>query len=377
MLDHEGGHRRWEAPGTTGTVPTMHRATLRPEHLYKAAALLFLCAVLFRYLEEITRVLLIVYAAAILAVLFNAVVRMAPFGRRWMAALLGLLILSGTVAALWVGIPILIMQVRDLAGQIPRLSILLTAVEQWIKANTDLQVNLVGARFREFLRDIFLGAGGSGVAIVSRARGLLEYLVLPLLILFGALYAAGKPNEGLLTPLLRMVPPDRRPAFRRIFGLLGSRLLGWVEGVLIGMVAVGILSYVGYQLAGVPNALALAVVAGLTEAVPIVGPWIGGGIATTAGFLESPTTGMYAAVVALTVQQLEASVIIPWAMSRTTKVHPFVTLFALLLFGTLFGFLGVLLSVPIVLLIGTVVQVLWVERFTTAAGDRIEPVVDE
>jgi predicted PurR-regulated permease PerM len=176
--------------------------------------------------------------------------------------------------------------------------------------------------------------------------------------------------------VLRAVPRDLRPSFRRFFALLGERILGWVEGVLLGMVAVGILSFVGYWVVGVPNPLALAVIAGLTEAIPLLGPWIGGSIAAAVGFLESPQTGVYAALVAFAIQQLEGYLIIPWAMSRTARVHPFVTLFALILFGKLFGFLGVLLSIPIVLLIGTAIQVFWVGRSIHTQRDRIEPVVD-
>ena len=70
---------------------------------------------------------------------------------------------------------------------------------------------------------------------------------------------------------------------------------------------------------------------------------------------------MYAALVAVAVQQIEGNLIIPFfVMSATARVHPFVTLLALVLFGLL----GVLFSIPIVLFIGTLSQVLWVERTT-------------
>ena len=74
---------------------------------------------------------------------------------------------------------------------------------------------------------------------------------------------------------------------------------------------------------------------------------------------------------------VEANVITPWAMSRNAEIHPFVTLFALLLFGGLFGFLGVLLALPLVILVWTVVQVLWVERAIDTDRDRIAPVARE
>ncbi len=349
---------------------------VRPEHLYKAVGLLFLFALVFHYLEAIIQVALLAFAAVIAAIVLNAIVQTLPGKRGWLAGLLGIVILGVAGAVLWFGLPLLFAQVRDLAGRAPEFSALLARVEDWLQANTGLNVDLVGPRAQDFLREAFLSTGGGGGELLSRAQGVLGSLLIPLLILFGGLFAVGKPNEQLLSPLLRAVPRDRRLAFRRIFQLLGDRILGWVRGVLIGMVAVAVLSYVGYTIAGVPNSLALAVVAGLTEAIPLLGPWIGGSIAVAAGLLESPTTGLYAAVVALAVQQLENNLIVPFAMSQAAEVHPFVTLFALVLFGTLFGFLGVLLSIPLVLLIETILEVLWVERAIDTDEDAIEPVVD-
>jgi predicted PurR-regulated permease PerM len=353
------------------------RRDLRPEHLYKAAALLFLFAVLFHYLEPVARVLLLAYAAAIAAIILNSVVQALPGRRDWMTGLLGLVILALIGTVLWFGVPLLFSQIRDLASRVPEFGQLLADIERWLRTNTGLNVSLVSSRAREFLQQTFLSTSGGGGQLLTQARGLLEALLIPLLILFGGLYAAGKPNDRLLSPVLRAVPRDRRLAFRRVLQLLGDRILGWVRGIMLAMVAVGILSYVGYRLAGVPNPLALAVFAGLTEAIPLLGPWIGGAAAVTVGLLESPTTGLYAALVALAVQQIEGNLITPWAMSRAAEVHPFITLFALLLFGTLFGFLGILLAIPIVLLIWTLVEVLWVERAIDTDQDPIDPVVED
>jgi predicted PurR-regulated permease PerM len=63
------------------------------------------------------------------------------------------------------------------------------------------------------------------------------------------------------------------------------------------------------------------------------------------------------------------------AMSSAAKVHPFVTLLALLLFSSMFGILGAILSIPLVLAIGTIIEVLWVEETLGAEDDEIEPIV--
>lgn len=348
---------------------------LRPEHLYKFAGLLFLFALLYRFFAQLARGLLLLYAAAILAVLLNAIVRRLPLGRKWVTALLGVVLLGGLVALLWLGIPALVSQARDLAGRAPELQTRLREWEAALRSSTGLNVSLVGPRGETLFRGLFGGAAGGNV--LGKAQGLLEILFVPLLILFGGLFAVANPNDRLLLPVLRAAPRDLRPAFRRIFELLGARLMGWLKGTLVAMAAVGVLSVVAYSLIGVPNALLLGLVSGVTEFIPLFGPWIGGGLATATALMDDPSKALWTGMAALAIQQIEANVVTPWAMSREADVHPFITLFALVFFGSLFGFLGILLAVPLVLLFWTVVQVLWVERAIDTDQDRIAPVVEE
>lgn len=350
---------------------------LRPEHLYKAIGLAFVLALLFRFFDQLTHGLLLLFAAAIFAVLLNAIVRSVPLRRKWVAAGLGVLIVGGLGALLSIGVPALVSQLRSIASQAPEAGALLQNAEVWLRANTGLNVNLVGADVQGFLRDAFLTTGGGGGGILGRAGGLLEILFIPLLILFGGLFAVGKPNERLLSPVLRAVPGDLRPAFRRILELLGVRLMGWLKGTLIAMVAVGALSVLAFYLIGIPNALLLGLVSGLTEFIPLLGPWLGGGIATVVAFLDDPQKALWTALAALAIQQIESNIITPWAMSRAAELHPFVTLFALVFFGSLFGFLGILLAIPLTIFFWTIVEVLWVERAIDTDEDRIAPVVKE
>ena len=273
-------------------------------------------------------------------------------------------------------VPPLAGQVRTFAYNAPALESRLMATEAWIRHNTGLNVELVGPEAERALRSAFLSTAGPG-DVLARARGLLEILLVPVLLIFGALFAAASPNRRLLTPLMRTFPAGLRPAIRRILHLLGRRILGWARGTLIGMLSVGVLTWVLLLLLiGVPNPLVLGVFSGLTEVVPVLGPWIGGAAATAVAFLYDPGKAAWTALAALGIQQFENNVIIPWAMSRSVHLHPLVTLFAVVLFGSLFGALGVLLSLPLVILVWTVVQVLWVER-AVGVATRVRPVVRE
>ncbi len=213
--------------------------------------------------------------------------------------------------------------------------------------------------------------------MVGRARGLLEALFIPLIILFGGLFALANPNDRLLTPVLRSVPRTLRSDLRRIFELLGVRLLGWLKGVGIAMIGVGVLSYVAYLISWGSQRIPARAANRDLRVYPPGRPVDRRGAATLVAFTDDPTKGLYTAIAALAIQQIEANVITPWAMSQQAEVHPLVTLFSLILFGSLFGFLGVLLALPLVMLFWTVIEVLWVERAIDTDDDRIRPVVKE
>jgi predicted PurR-regulated permease PerM len=355
-------------------APPAILAGLRPEHLYKAIGLVFLLALLYRYFTEITGTLLLLYAAAIMAVALNPIARKLPLGRTWVAALIGIAVLSTVGVLIYIGAPLLLAQIRDIAARAPEFEARFIQWSDYIRRSTGLNISLTQGG-DQALRDFFGGVDGG--AMLGRARGLLEVLFVPLIILFGGLFALANPNDRLLTPVLRSVPRSFRSDTRRIFELLGIRLLGWLKGVGIAMIGVGVLSYVAYRIIGVPNAFLLALLTGIFEFIPLVGPWIGGGAATLVAFTDDPTKGLYTAITALVIQQIEANVITPWAMSQQAEVHPLVTLFSLILFGSLFGFLGVLLALPLVILFWTVIEVLWVERAIDTDDDRIRPVVKE
>jgi predicted PurR-regulated permease PerM len=348
---------------------------VRPEHLYKFAGLLLLLGLLYRHYETISRVLLLVYAASMLAVALNALAKRLPLQRRWSAGLIGIAVLCSLAAAVWFGGSMLLGQLRAFVDAFPEMERELRGWGDTVRDRVGLDIELVGDRVAEAVSGFFGDLSGSDIA--GRASGLLEALTVPVLVFFGALFALAKPNEQLLVPLLQAVPQPRRAAFRRFLSLMGERIVGWVKGQIISMTTVGVLATIAFYLIGLPYAFLLGAVNGLAEFVPIIGPWVGGIPAVVVAFLDDPTKGLWTAVAILAIQQVESQLITPLVMSKTADVHPFVTLFSIVLFGGLFGFLGILLAVPLVLLIWTIVQVFWVERAIHAGDDRIPPVASE
>jgi predicted PurR-regulated permease PerM len=359
-----------ENADTTAKLLPDRLASLQGERLYRFAGLLFLLAIIFTYFDAISRVLLIAFVGAIVAVAFNAVVIRLPLSRGLAVLALVLLTIGTLAVAGWLGVSALITQFRQLVEDFPAI---VASAEDFVQDLTGLELDLLGPRTRAFVGEIF--GVTDGASVLAGAFGILEVFAIALLVFVGAFFLVHRPNEQLLTPLMRTVPRTRRPAFRRMFALLGQRLSAWLWGTLLLMVFVGAAGIVTFYLLGTPYPLLLGVLTGVTNVIPIVGPWIGGFVAIAVTLFVDPRLALWVALAVLVIQEVESNIVRPVVMSRSAQVHPFVTLLALLFFSAIFGVLGAILALPLALALGTAVQVLWVEETLGAGDDEIEPVV--
>jgi predicted PurR-regulated permease PerM len=134
-----------------------------------------------------------------------------------------------------------------------------------------------------------------------------------------------------------------------------KRLSAWFWGQITLMLVIGLLTFIGLSLIGMKYALALAVLAGLLEVVPNLGPTIAAVPAVLIGFSISNVTGLATLALTVIIQQLENAFIVPLIMRRAVGLDPIVTLVALIIGGKIGGVLGVLLAIPILLFVGTFV----------------------
>lgn len=131
---------------------------------------------------------------------------------------------------------------------------------------------------------------------------------------------------------------------------LERRLGGWARGELILMTIIGVMTYIGLRLLGIHFALPLAILAGLLEIVPTVGPLISAIPAVVIGFTISPVMGISVAALYFLIQQAENSFIAPKVMQKSVGIAPLVTLITLAVGAELGGIMGAILAVPILLL---------------------------
>jgi putative permease len=347
-------------------------AVLLGARLYGAIGLLFLAALVFRFFDAISRVLLIAFLGVIVAMAFNAIVVKIPIRRGIATALVAIATLGIVGGLIYLGINALVPQVRAFANDLPMIQQTVMGWEQWFQNETGMDLDFIGDTMEALLADPF----GMAMMVISQAFGVLEIVGLAVLILFGALFIVAKPNDMLLNPILRAIPTERRPAARRMMSRMSERLVGWLQGTVISMILIGALSAIAFWIAGAPYWPLLGVFVGIVEIIPIVGPWIGGAVAVLVTAFFDPQAAIWVAVAVLIIQQVEGNLIRPFVMAGAAELHPFVTLLALLLFAAMFGFLGALLALPLALAIGTVIEVFWVEETIETADEDIEPMVE-
>ncbi|MBI4091315.1 AI-2E family transporter [candidate division WWE3 bacterium] len=130
-----------------------------------------------------------------------------------------------------------------------------------------------------------------------------------------------------------------------------TNLSRWIKGQLLLMLAVGLVSYLGLLFIRLPYALPLALIAGILEVVPVLGPIIATFIASVVGFSISPVTGILVVALFTGIQQLENNLLVPRIMQKIIGFNPLVTMLALLIGAKLFGVVGAIISIPVALML--------------------------
>lgn len=149
---------------------------------------------------------------------------------------------------------------------------------------------------------------------------------------------------------------DAEKKAENVVQLVEDQVGGWVRGELLLMAIIGIMTYVGLMALGIPYALPLAILSGLLEAVPNLGPTIAAIPAVLIGFTVSPIVGFGALAMSILIQQLENNIVVPKIMESATGTAPLVTIIVLLVGYTLGGVAGAVLAMPIYLTVRTILK---------------------
>jgi predicted PurR-regulated permease PerM len=236
-------------------------------------------------------------------------------------------------------------QVRRLAarfGQEPNFRLDADQVRQWLAAGDNRQTV---TRYVTGLRSF----------TTSLLSGLVIFVIGPIMA-FYLLVDLPRLQRGAMA----LVPPGRREEMRGLMDRVSQAVGGFFRGQLLVALFVGVASSIGLWAVGLPFWLLVGIVAGVFNLVPLIGPFIAGGLAVIIALIGGePLTALWAALVLLAVQQIDNHLVSPNVMSRTVQLHPVVVMLALLVGASFAGLFGMLVIVPLVAVAKIVFLYLW------------------
>lgn len=357
-----------EAPGRVEATPGALRLVIPRGFLagLVAAALVVVSFLVWR----VAHVFLVVFAAVLVAVVLDGLAR--PVMRRLrMPRLLAVTTVVATLGAAlalfgWAGGPELADQVAQLSERVPQ------AASQLREQVADTRWGRVVLRQAPAPTDLVRSGAelvGRVPTLFSNVTGVVTNVVFLLLIGFYAaldprLYTAG---------MLHLVPRGARPRAGEVLEKLGHALRWWLIGRLAAMIVVGVLTWLGLEIIGLPLAPALGAIAGLFSFVPFVGPIASAIPALLVALVSGVTEALWVLAVYTGVQFLEGNLFTPVIQQRVVSLPPAVLLSSQLALGILFGLVGVVLATPLTVVAIVLVQMLYVQQ---ALGDPVEVLGD-
>ncbi len=211
-----------------------------------------------------------------------------------------------------------------------------TEIEDWIK-NTLLPQ----------LSGIFSIVSGVGHSVIKVLQFLLDFLIGLIVAIYLLLSRKKFSKQGtmlirsVLKPKWAKIVLDEIAFVDRVFG-------GFIDGKIVDSAIIGVLCYIGCMIFKFPNALLVSAIVGITNIIPFFGPFIGAIPSTILILLEDPIKGLWFIVFVFGLQQLDGNIIGPKILGDKTGLTSFWVLFAITLFGGLWGLVGMIVGVPVV-----------------------------
>jgi predicted PurR-regulated permease PerM len=166
---------------------------------------------------------------------------------------------------------------------------------------------------------------------------------------------------------LLLLPRDQRSSVDEMISAMENKVGSFLAGQGILCLSIGIMALIAYLIIGLPNALILALIAGVMEAVPMIGPFLGAIPAAVIALSISPSKLVWVILATVIIQQLENNLLVPRVMRKAVGVNPFVSLLAIFTFSSFFGIIGALVAIPLT----AIIQIL-LDRFLFRPGS-LEP----
>ena len=324
------------------------------------ALVFLLCFTLWNAVDVFLAVFAALLAAVFLRGLSDMVQKWTGLGENWSLFSVIVLLLAALVGVIWLLAPQIADQADQLSTQLPQaVQSLLGRLRQheWSRQMLSQAPDL-GSLLSQH-QGIFTRITGA----LSAGLGVLTNLFVIVII---GIFIAAQPRlyrKG----LLRLMPLPWRPRAEQVLCSIGETLRHWLLGQLFCMSMVALLTGIGLWVLGVPLRLVLALIAGLLDFIPTVGPFLAAIPGILLALLQTPEKALLVAVVYTGVQMIENYLLQPFAQRRAVNLPPALMLFAQLLLGVSLGLFGLVLATPLTVTAMVLVKMLYVED---ALGDK-------
>lgn len=314
--------------------------------------LIIIAAISFLYIvRDILAILFIALLFASALSPWIAVMERARIPRR-MGILLIYISITAIISLVFIlMVPPIVAQYNQFVAAFPQYS---ESVIQFVRGITLVDINIIEyvKRFFQGIESGFLQVAGTVFTKIFDVITGIFALVLVFVVTF---YMVAE--EGAMKRAIRAVtPPKYHESIDELIARIQHKIGLWLRGQLILSIIIFLASFIGLSILQVEYALILAIFAGLTEFVPILGPIIGGIPAVFVAFNQAPMLALFVLLLYFLIQRLENDFLVPTIMKKTVGVNPLVSIIALLVGGKLAGIVGVLLAIPVVTIIAVILE---------------------
>ncbi len=338
----------------------MPSSTITPSTLYRAVLLAFGLVVAGLIFEQIITLVLAVLIVVVIALPLSAFATALERVRvpRAVGAVLGLLLGLGALAGLIALIvPVFDHEINAFTNSLPAI---VDDLRRRLGHLTGTSPSHVGRQIQHFVDTYTQHPSKLLGPLASVGAGVVAALATIIVILLTALYTAIHP-EPLASGVVRLAPPTKRQHAERILDRLRTAYLGWLKGLVIGMLVLGTLTYGGLRLAGLGFAAFFAIFTAVAMIIPYFGALLSSIPPIIYALTVSPGKAVIVAVIYIIAHQVESNVIQPLVVARSVKLHPALVAVGVVAVDQLFGFVGLIVAVPILSTFKILVEELWVK----------------
>jgi predicted PurR-regulated permease PerM len=343
------------------------------ERVFIAAGVTVLTVLVLLLLYFALDVVLLVFAAALIAIflrgLAEVVSRNLKIPEGWSVLLVSIFLVAILAGAIALLAPSVGEQVRHLRDELPRSAQQAgeyisqfgwgrTLIEQLPSPDELMQ--------KVSMSTLLTNVGGYFSSTIGAIGNFFIVILL-------AIYLASEP-QFYAKGFTKLFPVRSRPRVKEVLAGISETLEWWLIGKAASMLFIGLLTWIGLSILGVPLALTLGLIAGLLSFIPNFGPILSAVPAILLAFIESPISALYVLALYVGVQLVESNVVTPLIERETIELPPALTITFQLTLGIMIGGLGLVLATPMLAMILVIVQMVYIEDIL---GDRETEVLEK